>query len=64
MNPSGFQSIKNSVFMKKEETIGYTQGLNFIVGTALVHLQQNEENTFWFMISLLCDHKFMQVFNF
>ena len=38
--------------------------MNFIAGTALVHLQQHEENTFWFLISLLCEHEFLKVFNF
>ena len=47
-----------------EEVLGYTQGMNFIAGTALVHLQQHEENTFWFMVALLVEHQFQQVFNF
>lgn len=38
--------------------------MNFIAGTALVHLHKHEENTFWFLIQLLCEHKFRQVFNF
>ena len=38
--------------------------MNFITGSALVHLQQHEENTFWFMVSLLVEHKFQQIFNF
>jgi len=49
---------------EESEVLGYTQGMNFIAGTALVHLQQHEENTFWFLVALLCEHKFRQVFNF
>ena len=52
-----------AIFKKKtpethEEVLGYTQGMNFIAGTALVHLQQHEENTFWFMVALLVEHQF------
>lgn len=49
---------------ESNELLGYTQGMNFIAGTVLVHLQQHEENTFWFLISLLYEHKFRHVFNF
>ena len=38
--------------------------MNFIAGTVLVHLQQHEENTFWFLISLLYEHKFGKVYDF
>lgn len=46
------------------EVIGYTQGMNFIAATALVHLQQHEENTFWFMIALLQHREFAKIFDF
>ena len=64
MTPGRISTFNKKSPSSQEEYIGYTQGLNFIVGTALMHLHQQEENTFWFMISLLCDHQFLQVFNF
>ena len=38
--------------------------MNFIAAAALVHLQQHEENTFWFMIALLFQKEFAKIFDF
>jgi hypothetical protein len=38
--------------------------MNFVAATSLVHLQQHEENTFWFMIALLHSREFAKVFDF
>lgn len=38
--------------------------MNFVAATSLVHLQQHEENTFWFMVALLHSREFAKVFDF
>ena len=38
--------------------------MNFIAATSLVHLQQHEENTFWFLVALFCHKEFAKIFDF
>lgn len=45
-------------------SLGYTQGLNFVTGTALVHMHAHEQNTFWFMVAVLCELRFGELFDF
>ena len=42
-------------FSKYDNTIGYVQGMNFIVGSLLMHC--SEEVTFWLFVALIkeCD---------
>lgn len=39
-----------TTFVKRNPTIGYCQGMNFIVGNLLRYL--NEEQTFWVFVSM------------
>jgi hypothetical protein len=40
-------------FSKYDSTIGYVQGMNFIVGSLLMHC--SEEVAFWLFVSLIED---------
>ena len=40
-----------STFVKRNPTIGYCQGMNFIVGNLLKHL--NEQESFWLFTSIV-----------
>lgn len=46
-------SLRNvlNTFLKRNPTIGYCQGMNFIVGNLLKHL--NEEESFWIFIQIV-----------
>lgn len=48
-------SLRNvlTTFVKRNPTIGYCQGMNFIVGNLLKHL--NEEESFWVFIKIVED---------
>ena len=39
-----------STFVKRNPTIGYWQGMNFVVGNLLKYL--NEEESFWVFVSI------------
>ena len=46
-------SLRNvlNTFLKRNPTIGYCQGMNFIVGNLLKHL--NEEESFWVFVQIV-----------
>lgn len=47
-------------FAKYENTVGYVQGMNFIVGSLLFHC--SEEVTFWLFVSLIEDFQLRDIF--
>ena len=47
-------------FSKYDSTIGYVQGMNFVVGSLLMHC--SEEIAFWIFISLIEDFNMRQIF--
>lgn len=47
-------------FSKYDNTIGYVQGMNFIVGSLLMHC--TEEITFWLFVSLIEDYQMRDIY--
>jgi hypothetical protein len=47
-------------FHKYDSRIGYVQGMNFIVGSLLLHCA--EEITFWLFVSLIDDYQMREIF--
>lgn len=47
-------------FSKYDNTIGYVQGMNFIVGSLLLHA--TEEIAFWLFVSLLEDYQMRDIY--
>lgn len=49
-----------SAFSKYDNTIGYVQGMNFIVGSLLVHCA--EDIAFWLFVSLIEDYQLRDIY--
>ena len=47
-------------FSKYDNTIGYVQGMNFIVGSLLLHC--TEEITSWLFVSLIEDYQMRDIY--
>lgn len=47
-------------FSKYDSTIGYVQGMNFIVGSLLMHC--SEEVAFWLFVSLIEDYQMRDIY--
>ena len=47
-------------FSKYDNTIGYVQGMNFIVGSLLMHC--SEEVAFWLFVSLIEDYEMRDIY--
>jgi hypothetical protein len=47
-------------FSKYDQSIGYVQGMNFIVGSFLLHC--SEEIAFWLFISLIEDYEMRDIY--
>ena len=47
-------------FSKYDSAIGYVQGMNFIVGSLLMHC--SEEVTFWLFVSLIEDYEMRDIY--
>jgi hypothetical protein len=47
-------------FSKYDQSIGYVQGMNFIVGSLLYHC--SEEIAFWLFVSLIEDYEMRDIF--
>ncbi len=47
-------------FSKYDSTIGYVQGMNFVVASLLLHC--SEEITFWLLISLVEDYDMRNIY--
>jgi len=45
---------------KYDPSIGYVQGMNFVVGTLLYHC--SEEIAFWLFVSLIEDHEMREIY--
>lgn len=49
-----------NAFSKYDQSIGYVQGMNFIVGALLMHC--TEEVAFWLFISLIEDYEMRDIY--
>jgi hypothetical protein len=47
-------------FAKYDPSIGYVQGMNFIVGALLYH--SSEDITFWLFVSLIEDYELRDIY--
>ena len=47
-------------FSKYDNTIGYVQGMNFIVGSLLMHC--SEEVAFWLFVALIEDYEMRDIY--
>ena len=47
-------------FSKYDASIGYVQGMNFIVGALLLHC--SEEITFWLFVALIEDYEMRDIY--
>jgi len=58
----GQQSLSRVLlaFSKYDNTIGYVQGMNFIVGSLLMHC--SEEVTFWLFVALIEDYEMRDIY--
>lgn len=58
----GQQSLSRilQTFSKYDKTIGYVQGMNFIVGALLLH--STEEVAFWLFVALIEDYQMRDIY--
>lgn len=62
LSPEGQQQLSRvlTAFSKYDQSIGYVQGMNFIVAALLQHC--SEEIAFWLFVSLIEDYEMRDIY--